>query len=89
MRYQSFDTNSAQVSILKYVNQYWTDESGATAIEYGLVSALISVLLISASSAIGGNLNEKYTSIAKLISGEGPFSGSNSPPEGPTTNSAK
>ena len=39
------------------------DESGATAIEYGLIAALISVVIIGALSTIGTNLNLAFTKI--------------------------
>ena len=39
------------------------DESGATAIEYGLIAALISVVIIAAVGAIGGHLNTAFKSI--------------------------
>ena len=39
------------------------DESGATAIEYGLIAAGISVVIIATVNAIGSNLNAKFTSI--------------------------
>jgi pilus assembly protein Flp/PilA len=40
------------------------DKSGATAIEYGLIAALISVACITALSTFGGNLNNKFSSIS-------------------------
>ena len=40
------------------------DESGATAIEYGLIAALISVVIITAVSTIGTNLTATFTTIA-------------------------
>ena len=40
------------------------DESGATAIEYGLIAGLISVIIIMALTAIGTKLNSKFTSIS-------------------------
>ncbi len=40
------------------------DESGATAIEYGLIAGLISVIIITALTAIGTKLNSKFTSIS-------------------------
>jgi pilus assembly protein Flp/PilA len=44
------------------------DESGATAIEYGLIAALISVALIVAATAVGGNLSNLFTYIStKLV----------------------
>lgn len=39
------------------------DESGATAIEYGLIAALISVVIITVLGLIGTSLNTKFTSI--------------------------
>lgn len=39
------------------------DESGATAIEYGLIAALISVVIIGAVSTLGGTLNNVFTNI--------------------------
>lgn len=43
------------------------DESGATAIEYGLIAALISVVIITALTTVGSNLNTKFTSIASSL----------------------
>lgn len=42
-------------------------ESGATAIEYGLIAALISVVIIGVLSTIGGRLNTKFTAIADQL----------------------
>jgi pilus assembly protein Flp/PilA len=43
------------------------DESGATAIEYGLIAAGISVVIIATVNAIGTNLNGKFTSISTQL----------------------
>ena len=48
----------------KFVNRFVKDESGATAIEYGLIAALIAVVIITVLGTIGGNLNTKFTSVA-------------------------
>ena len=40
------------------------DESGATAIEYGLIAALIWVAIISAVTLLGGNLSTLFNAIA-------------------------
>ena len=45
------------------------DESGATAIEYGLIAALISVALIAGARAIGTNLDSKFSDISSAVSG--------------------
>ena len=39
------------------------DNSGATAIEYGLIAAGISVAIIAVVNGLGTNLNNKFTSI--------------------------
>lgn len=40
------------------------DESGATAIEYGLIAALIAVAAIAAMNTLGGKLNTTFTSVS-------------------------
>jgi pilus assembly protein Flp/PilA len=45
------------------IKSFMNDESGATAIEYGLIAALISVVIIGALSTIGTNLNAAFTKI--------------------------
>lgn len=45
------------------------DESGATAIEYGLIAALLSVVIISTLTAIGGDLKRVYQDIQTALSG--------------------
>ncbi|HEX6866439.1 MAG TPA: Flp family type IVb pilin, partial [Caulobacteraceae bacterium] len=47
----------------KFVTRFVKDESGATAIEYGLIVALIAVVIIAAVTAIGGTLNETFSTI--------------------------
>jgi len=42
---------------------FFSDESGATAIEYGLIAAGISLAIIAAVNGLGTTLNEKFTSI--------------------------
>ena len=40
------------------------DESGATAIEYGLIAGLISVVIIGAVTTLGTNVSNKFTAVA-------------------------
>ena len=47
----------------KFVARFLKNESGATAIEYGLIVALIAVVIIAAVTAIGGTLNDTFTTI--------------------------
>jgi pilus assembly protein Flp/PilA len=44
--------------------RFANDESGATAIEYGLIAALISVVIIGVLSSLGTNLNTKFDKVA-------------------------
>jgi pilus assembly protein Flp/PilA len=43
------------------------DESGVTAIEYGLITSLISVVVIGAMTAVGTSLNVVYATIATAV----------------------
>jgi pilus assembly protein Flp/PilA len=45
------------------VVDFWNDECGATAIEYGLIAAGISLAIIAAVNGLGTTLNDKFTSI--------------------------
>jgi pilus assembly protein Flp/PilA len=45
------------------VARFVKDESGATAIEYGLIAAGISLAIIAVVNGLGSNLNTKFTSI--------------------------
>ena len=47
----------------KLFARFLKDESGATAIEYGLIAAGISLAIIAVVNGIGTNLNNKFTSI--------------------------
>ena len=44
----------------KFVSRFLKDESGATAIEYGLIAALIAVVIIGAVTALGGQLKTTF-----------------------------
>ncbi|MEM7214050.1 MAG: Flp family type IVb pilin [Pseudomonadota bacterium] len=48
---------------MKLVARFVKNESGATAIEYGLIAALISVAIIGGASALGTGINATFTSI--------------------------
>jgi pilus assembly protein Flp/PilA len=43
--------------------EFLSDESGATAIEYGLIAAGISLAIIAIVNGLGANLNTKFTDI--------------------------
>ncbi len=44
--------------------QFIRDEDGATAIEYGLIAALIAVALITTLGALGNNLDNTFTTVS-------------------------
>ncbi|CAN1567694.1 Flp Flp pilus assembly protein, pilin Flp [Caulobacteraceae bacterium] len=46
-----------------FMNRFAKDESGATAIEYGLIVALIAVVIITAVTTLGTKLNTAFTTI--------------------------
>jgi pilus assembly protein Flp/PilA len=46
-----------------FVLRFWRDENAATAIEYGLIAAGISLAIIAAVNGLGTNLNGVFTSI--------------------------
>jgi pilus assembly protein Flp/PilA len=48
-------------------NRFVKDESGATAIEYGLIAALISVVIIGVLTTLGENLNTKFTQVSDSL----------------------
>ena len=52
---------------MKLVSKFLKDESGATAIEYGLIAALISVAIIAAATTLGSNLNTTFTTIGNDV----------------------
>ncbi|MGK9052106.1 Flp family type IVb pilin [Neorhizobium petrolearium] len=51
----------------KIFARFLKDESGATAIEYGLIAALISVALITGASTLGGSLNTQFNGLAEIM----------------------
>jgi pilus assembly protein Flp/PilA len=51
----------------KFVSRFVQDESGATAIEYGLIVALIAVVIIGAVTAVGTSLSSKFNTISSNL----------------------
>lgn len=51
----------------KIFARFREDESGATAIEYGLIAALISVAIIAGASTLGNNLGSTFNNIAGKV----------------------
>lgn len=53
----------------KLFARFVRDESGATAIEYGLIAALIAVVIIGALELLGTNLSATFSSVASAVGG--------------------
>ena len=51
------------MACMKTLRAFLADESGATAIEYGLIAAGISLAIIAVVNGLGTKLNTKFTSI--------------------------
>jgi len=51
----------------KFITSLFADESGATAIEYGLIAALIAVAIITAVTAVGTKLTTTFNSVATAL----------------------
>ena len=52
--------------------RFLKDESGATAIEYGLIAALIAVAIIAGASALGTSLNTQFQTISTEVNNAQP-----------------
>ena len=50
-----------------HIDRFVKDESGATAIEYGLIAAGISVAIIAVVQSVGSGLNTTFTSVATAL----------------------
>ena len=54
-------------AMINLLRSFLYDESGATAIEYGLIAGLISVVIITVLTSIGTKLNAKFTHISNAL----------------------
>jgi pilus assembly protein Flp/PilA len=52
---------------MEKLKQFWEDETGATAIEYGLIAAGIALAIIAVVSGLGVKLTTKFTAINSAI----------------------
>jgi pilus assembly protein Flp/PilA len=62
------DERSKEQTMKSVFTRFLKDESGATAIEYGLLAALISVVIIGTVKVAGTNLSAKFQTIANNLS---------------------
>ncbi len=57
--------------MMKRFKHFCGDESGATAIEYGLIAALVSVAAIGALTTLGNELNNIFTTVSSSLATAG------------------
>jgi pilus assembly protein Flp/PilA len=57
------DATEEANSMIRVLKKFLADESGATAIEYGLIAAGISLAIIAVVNGIGAKLNTKFSAI--------------------------
>jgi pilus assembly protein Flp/PilA len=55
-------------TILKTIKAFFEDEIGASAVEYGLLVALIAVVIIGAVTLLGTTISNMFTSVSGAIS---------------------
>jgi pilus assembly protein Flp/PilA len=50
-----------------FIKRFLRDDSGATAIEYGLIASLISIGIISAATTLGKNVSNTFTKVGSQM----------------------
>ena len=55
--------------MINFVSNFLSDETGATAIEYGLIAALIAVVIIGAVTALGTTIKGKFNDVVTGMGG--------------------
>jgi pilus assembly protein Flp/PilA len=56
-----------ETTMSKFVTRFMKDESGATAIEYGLIAALVAVVLVTALTAMGTKLSGTFDTVSAKL----------------------
>ncbi len=54
--------------MIRFISRFWRDQSGATAIEYGLIAGLIAVVIIAAVTTVGTRISAKFNAVAANLS---------------------
>jgi len=55
--------------MLNVIKTFWNDEQGVTAIEYGLIAALIAVFIIGSLQLVGTSLGHVFTAVSTAVNG--------------------
>jgi len=56
-----------EATLVRVLKKLLNDESGATAIEYGLIAALISIAAVSVMTTVGHNLSTTFNTVATKL----------------------
>jgi len=54
--------------MIRMMKKFWKDEEGVTAIEYGLIAALIAMVIVGSVISAGGSLNTLWGNISTALS---------------------
>jgi len=54
---------------MERIKNFFKDESGATAVEYGLMVALIAAVIIGVVTTLGTNLHDKFSTVSTAVGG--------------------
>ena len=55
------------MQVVKFIKQFVRDDEGVTAIEYGLIAALIAVVIIAAVTLVGQGVAATFTAVANAL----------------------
>ena len=56
--------------IMNFIKNFIAEEDGVTAIEYGLIAALIAVAIVGVVKTVGTDLSAVFTSVSKSLTGK-------------------
>jgi pilus assembly protein Flp/PilA len=59
--------NQSEAHMKKFISRFMKNEAGVTAIEYGLIAALVAVVIIGAVTTMGSNLSTTFSSVAASL----------------------
>ena len=55
------------IVMIQFIKKFWQEEEGVTAIEYGLIAALIAVVIIASVTLVGTQLEAVFTAISDAL----------------------
>lgn len=55
--------------MIRMMKKFWKDEDGVTAIEYGLIAALVALAITVGAGLLGTNLNTLFNDVAEFLGG--------------------